>query len=192
MGASPWFDGVWLNEPPHWDISEGVLTLTTASETDFWRTTSYGFVHHTGHALLVDFPDGKAVEWSVEGDFSHEFDQAGILVWAGEQRWIKCGLELADGVLGLGAVVTREVSDWSSAPVPQWNGQRVSLRVSRAGDALTIRARCEPDPWQLVRVAPLGPGMSWKVGPYAASPTREGLTVRFVEGSFTDADASLH
>jgi hypothetical protein len=40
-------------------------------------------------------------------------------------------------------VVTREVSDWSVAPVADWAGRDVHLRVSRQGDALTVRARCD-------------------------------------------------
>lgn len=92
----------------------------------------------------------------------------------------------------LGAVVTRDVSDWSVAPVPAWAGRQVTVRASRSGDALTIRARVEDEAWQLVRVAPLPPGVPLQVGPYCCAPTREGLVVRFAVVRMTPADDHLH
>lgn len=40
---------VWLNEPPAWAEQDGALHVTTAPDTDFWRTTHDGFVRDTGH-----------------------------------------------------------------------------------------------------------------------------------------------
>ena len=39
----------WLNEPPAWREQDGVLSVTTAERTDFWRETHYGFVRDDGH-----------------------------------------------------------------------------------------------------------------------------------------------
>src|SRR5690606_41566187 len=44
-------------------------------------------------------------------------------------------------------------SDWSVAPVPGWAGRLVTVRASRAGDAVTVRARVDDEPFRLVRVA---------------------------------------
>ena len=71
------------------------------------------------------------------------FDQAGIFVRVSAQRWVKAGVEFADGCPSVGAVVTDWRSDWSLAPTPNWGGHRVLLRVSRSGDALTFRDRSE-------------------------------------------------
>ena len=181
----------WLN-PPSQVVREQDDLLVTASEgSDLWRTTSYGFVHDTGHALLAEFPDGTAAEVTFIADFSAQFDQAGLLVRADEQQWIKAGVELADGVPQLGAVVTRGVSDWSVAPVPEWSGQAVVVRASRSGDALTVRARSGAEPWRLVRVAPLPPG-PLRVGLMCCAPTRAGLVVRFTDLRLVAGDASLH
>ena len=187
-----WTPGTWLNEPPAWEITDDTLTVTTGLETDFWRTTSYGFVHDTGHALLYDLPDNTSFECSFDADYSQQFDQAGLMVWAGEEHWVKCGVEYADGVFGIGAVVTSAVSDWSTAPHPTWAGSPVRLRVSRSGDALTIRAQSVGGSWELVRLAPIGPRRTWSAGPYAATPTREGLTVRFFDPLWGLAEESLH
>jgi len=185
--------GEWVNPPVavSGGGASGDFLVTAAANSDFWRTTSYGFVHDTGHALLNDFADGTAMEVSWMLDYDQQFDQAGLLVWHDDRNWIKAGVEFADGAPQLGAVVTREVSDWSVAPVPEWAGREVHLRISRSTDALTVRARCD-GPWQLVRLAPLDPGLSWRAGLFCASPSRAGLTVRFTSLRVGAADGSLH
>ncbi len=84
------------------------------------------------------------------------------------------------------------MSDWSLAPVPDWRGRLVTIRASRSGDALTIRARVDDEPWRLVRVAPLDPDAAVTAGPMCCAPTREGLTVHFTAWLIGTADAGLH
>jgi regulation of enolase protein 1 (concanavalin A-like superfamily) len=184
--------GTWWNKPPTSTISDGLLTITTENESDLWRHTSYGFIHDTGHGLLVPFPDNSAMECDVDATYEQAFDQAGLLVFSSETQWIKCGIEFADGVPQLGAVVTNTVSDWSAGPAPEWGSGPTRFRVSRSGDALTIRAQRPGGAWQLVRLAPLNPDLTWSAGPYAASPSRAGLTVTFQNWKQGKADASLH
>jgi len=186
-----WRHRDWLNPPPQVSRDQDDLLVTAAQGSDLWRTTSYGFIHDTGHALLTDFPDGTAAEVRFIADFSAQFDQAGLLIRADAEQWIKAGVELADGVLQLGAVVTRGVSDWSVAPVPEWSGHAVVVRASRTGDALTLRARSGDETWRLVRVAPLPPG-PLRVGLLCCAPTRSGLVVRFTDLRLVEADHSLH
>jgi regulation of enolase protein 1 (concanavalin A-like superfamily) len=183
--------GTWLNPPVTTELTGDGFAVTAKEHSDFWRTTSYGFIHDTGHVLLNDFPQGSAIEASWILDYDHQFDQAGLMAFADSERWIKAGVEYADGAPQLGAVVTDVVSDWSVAPVNSWMNKEVHLRLSRSGDALTIRARCE-GPWQLVRLAPLDPQREWKVGIHLASPTRSGLTVRFTHLATGPADIDLH
>ena len=111
-------------------------------------------------------------------DFDAQFDQAGVLVRADEEHWVKAGVEVSDGVQQLGAVATHGRSDWSVAPVPAWSGRDVTVRASRTGDALTVRARSDAGSWQLVRVAPLPPG-DLLDGPLllCADPRRAGRAV---------------
>jgi regulation of enolase protein 1 (concanavalin A-like superfamily) len=168
------------------------MLVTAAEGSDFWRETSYGFTHDSGHALLAPFPDGTALEVTFRLDYGEQFDQAGVLVRRDERTWTKAGVEVSDGVPQLGAVVTRGRSDWSVAPVPEWAGREVTVRVSRSGDALTVRARAEDGPWRLVRLAPLDVGADLTAGPFCCAPTRAGLTVRFTRLASTPADRSLH
>lgn len=191
--AVDWSDARWLNPPPSVATDGTDLIVTTGEQTDFWRTTSYGFVHANGHALLIPLPVGAAVEVSfVLADFTDLYDQAGAMLWVDQQTWIKAGVELTDGAAHLGAVVTRGHSDWSAAPVPGWAGHEVTVRMSRAGDAVTVRAQRRGLSWQFVRLAPLDPSAAASAGPFCCSPTREALNVRFTRFSYGPADTALH
>ena len=183
--------GHWLNSPEQINFDGTHLRITAKDKSDFWRETSYGFIHNSGHALLNDFPGNSAVEASWILNYSEQFDQAGLIAWADDEHWIKAGIEYADGAPQLGAVVTSMKSDWSVAPVPNWMNQEVSIRFSRTEDALTIRAKCHDD-WQLVRLLPIDKRFDWKVGIHCASPTRSGLEVTFTSLKHTKADLQLH
>lgn len=190
--AIEWSEASWLNSPEE-VRSDGSNLLVTAREgSDFWRTTSYGFLHDDGHALLTEFVQNTAIEVRFVATFSELYDQAGVLVRVDENTWIKAGVEFTDAVPHLGAVVTHGRSDWSLAPVPDWAGREVTIRVSRAGDAVTVRARCEDEPWRMVRLAPLDPDAVAAAGPFCCAPTRAGLTVRFTGFAVTEPDAGLH
>lgn len=124
--------------------------------------------------------------------FSEQFDQAGIFVRASSERWVKAGVEFADGRPQVGAVVTDGYSDWSLAPVPQWVGRRVLVRISRSGNALTIRARMDDEPLQLVRVVPFPTDLDAEAGPLVCAPSRAGLVVPLHTWRLTEPDARLH
>ena len=191
MKAIPWNQGVWLNPPVSALIENAQLKVTTVQESDFWRNTSYGFVHDSGHALLTDFPAHSSMEVTFLLDYSGQFDQAGIIVHSDSQHWIKAGVESADGFPQVGAVVTSINSDWSLAPVPQWMGKQVTVRASRTTDALTIRARCGEDD-QLIRLAPIDSTLKWSAGPHCASPISTSLDITFTHWTHGDADLALH
>jgi regulation of enolase protein 1 (concanavalin A-like superfamily) len=193
MTKVAWSRGTWLNPPASAEEQDGALVAVSADRTDFWRTTGYGFVHDDGHALLAPFPNGSAVEVAFVGDFREQFDQAGVLVRVTPETWMKAGIEFCDGLPQLGAVVTHGMSDWSQSPAPEdWAGREVTVRVSRSGDALTVRGRCEDGPWRMIRLAPLAPEAEALAGPTFCSPSRAGLQVRFTRFDHGPADESLH
>ncbi|RJK95394.1 DUF1349 domain-containing protein [Vallicoccus soli] len=188
----PWSQGTWLNPPPEAREDGGDLVVLAAGGSDLWRTTSYGFVRDSGHALLAPLAAGEAVEVSFVAAHDRLYDQAGVLVRVDERTWTKAGVEVSDGAPQLGAVVTRGASDWSMAPVPEWAGTTVTVRASRAGDALTLRARSGGGPWRMLRLAPLDPGAAALAGPYLCAPQGEGLRVRFTRWATGPADTGLH
>jgi regulation of enolase protein 1 (concanavalin A-like superfamily) len=120
------------------------LLVTAAQGSDAWRHAAYGFVHDDAHALLAPLPAEAAVEVAFDADFTDQFDQAGVMLRADPRTWIKAGVEFTDGAPYLGVVVTLGRSDWSVRPVPGWAERVVTIRASRAGDAVTIRARVGP------------------------------------------------
>lgn len=193
--ALEWSDGRWTRVPAAIVADGDAIVVTAAEGSDYWRTTHYGFVHDDGHGLLADWVAGTAVEVTFDASsLTGLYDQAGILLFADDRHWVKAGLEVSDGVLHLGAVVTNGVSDWSMAPVPEWAGGLVTIRASRggeAGDAVTLRARTATSGWRTLRVAPFTAGAA-AAGPMICAPLRADLGVRFTRWAVTDADADLH
>lgn len=192
MERIEWTAARWLNPTEDVAYEGSDLLVTARGGSDFWRTTSYGFERDSGHALLIDFPSGSSAEVTFTPEFESLYDQAGLFVRADERTWIKAGVEMSDGYPQLGAVVTHGSSDWSLAPVPEWMGRRVTVRASRAGDAVTVRARVAGEPWRMIRLAPFPADAPASVGPFCCAPERSGLRVRFHEFATGRADRSLH
>lgn len=191
-GRIDWSAGTWTTRPVSVEFLGDDLLVTARAGSDAWRETSYGFVHDDEHALLTELEQDAAVEVAFVLDFDEQFDQAGLFVRVDDETWTKAGVEISDGSASLGAVVTRGMSDWSLSPVDGWSGRIITVRGSRSGNALTIRARVDDEPWRLVRVAPLDPGATVTAGPYCCAPTRSGLRVRFCGWVRTAADDGLH
>lgn len=188
-----WDEGTWTHPPVDTALTpEGHLLVTAADQSDAWRHTSYGFVHESEHALLRPLEIGRAVEVSFRCEFSEAFDQAGVFVSFDPEHWIKAGVERSDGADQVGAVVTNVRSDWSVAPVPEWSGRVVTVRVSRARESVTIRARVDSEPMHLVRVAPTPPDAAAGAGPMVCAPSRPGLVVEFLAWREGPADDTLH
>lgn len=192
MRTVAWSSGTWTVPPVEARAGDDGLVVVTATGSDLWRTTAYGFVHDDGHGLLVPLPDPGAVEVSFVAELPELYDQAGLLLRADEQTWIKAGVERTDGVAHLGAVVTNGRSDWSLAPVEDWVGREITIRASRTGDAVTVRARVEDEPWRMVRLAPMPAGVPVSAGPMCCSPVGAGATVRFTRFAIGEPDATLH
>ena len=187
-----WSQGTWTH-PPAASRTEGTDLFVTAVEgSDAWRNTSYDFVHDSEHALIAPLKTDSAVEVTFIANFEQQFDQAGVFLRIDETKWIKAGVEYADGNNQVGAVVTNNNSDWSVAPVPSWSGKKVTVRASRSKDAVTIRAKVDDEPFNLVRVAWFPVDTEVSAGPFCCAPTRSGLEVRFLSWIVGPADGSLH
>jgi regulation of enolase protein 1 (concanavalin A-like superfamily) len=191
LESIPWSEGEWTRPPVSLTVKDDFLIAEAAEGSDWWRTTSYGFIHDDGHALLRDFPQDSSMEVSFILNFSEQFDQCGILIRSDEENWIKAAVEFSDGYPQLGAVVTQTRSDWSTGRVPEWIGKEVTVRVSRKGDALTVRAKADED-FRLVRVAPFDSRRSWKAGPMLCAPTRAGFVSTITSWRVGEADSELH
>jgi regulation of enolase protein 1 (concanavalin A-like superfamily) len=173
----------WFNEPSTWQRDGAALSLTTDPDTDFWRTTHYGYVRDTGHVLGTGAGEFTLTA-TFRGEYRDQYDQAGIAIRVDERNWIKSGIELVDGHQQISAVVTREFSDWSVAPVA--DPAIVTIKAERAGDTVTITYGLDgAAPETLLRVAYLAPGTTAHAGVMAASPTGKGFTTTFADVSLT-------
>lgn len=170
-------DWRWLNEPRSWSDRDG-LTVTADPDTDFWRTTHYGYDRDSGHVLGVPATGDVTATASFTADYAAQYDQAGIALRVDERRWIKAGVELVDGEFQISTVVTRDFSDWSVVGVGRPG--RVTISAAREGDAVTLRYGLDDaEPTALLRLAYFPPGVEALVGVMAAAPTGPGFTVRF-------------
>ena len=191
MTNQPWASGSWSAEPANAELDGSDLLVTAVKGSDAWRETAHGYINDNAHALLAPMTNGTAVEVTFIADFTGQFDQAGIMLRSSPTHWIKAGVEFADGILQLGAVVTRDTSDWSSNPV-DWSGEEVTLNASRSGNAVVIRAKVGDEPFQMIRLAWVEPELEYAAGPYLCAPTRDGFTVRFTGWQVAAADANIH
>jgi hypothetical protein len=194
MRTIAWDEMTWLNEPPAAEHEGDDLVVSTGRNTDFWHKTAYGFVHDDGHLLGVPFPREAAIEVTFRAEFQAQFDQAGLMLRASPDTWLKTGVELSDGNLYASVVATTGMSDWSVSPLPDAGvGHALTFRASRKGDAVTVRYRIREEPhWHLLRVAWFPPEAELIAGPMCCSPTREGLSVRFAQVQVGPPDALLH
>ena len=152
-------------------------SCTAARGSDAWRTTSYGFVRDSAHALLSDLPDG----WAVAGVVPRRFRPA---VRPGRNHGADRRNPLDQGRCRVLRRCGFRRRRWSptacrtgrSAPVPRLGGQRGhgAGQPLRDGaddanqDAPTTRGGCCG--WRRSTRPP-----SPIAGPYCCAPERDGL-----------------
>ncbi len=84
MENIPWSEMSWLNPPERAEITGDELEVVSGFETDFRRSTSYGFVHDNGHVLSAPLIGDRAIEVSFSGELLEPFDQAGLMCGQGQ------------------------------------------------------------------------------------------------------------
>ncbi len=173
-------DARWHCEPPDWTLTDNVLTLTTGHETDFWQDTFYGFRRDDGHFFGCDVTGDFTAAVGFEADYEVLYDQAGLMMRADADNWLKAGIEYSDETTNFSTVVTRDgQSDWSVISVPKLAGLQ-HVRLTRVQGAV-IAHFLAGNQWHLMRLANFPASLRVSVGPMACSPQRSGLVVRFHE-----------
>jgi regulation of enolase protein 1 (concanavalin A-like superfamily) len=168
----------WYNEPPAWRSEGERLTVTTGPDSDFWRVTHYGFVRDSGHFFYATLAGDAIAEVRVRGAYQDLYDQAGLMIRLDERSWVKCGIELVDGVQQVSAVVTRDFSDWSVIALPTPPAE-LRLRLARRGDSVEIAYGLDGGPLSMLRLAYFPPVIPAQLGVMCASPQGGGFTVSF-------------
>ncbi|MCB9993353.1 MAG: DUF1349 domain-containing protein [Hyphomicrobiaceae bacterium] len=169
----------WLNEPEIWSGDAERLVIATGKETDFWQSTFYGFRRDTGHAWLTPVSGDFSAEVSFTGRYETLYDQAGLMLRTGPEKWIKAGIEFTDGLMHLSTVVTNPVSDWSVVPLHHHSpAEAVHLRITRHDDVVRVQYHLGDGAWQMARLCPFTAADA-EVGPTASSPQRAGFEANF-------------
>lgn len=176
----------WMNPPPKSSIVQDTLYVTTAHDTDFWRITSYGFIHDNGHFFAKKVNGDFTAQVRVHANFKDLYDQAGLMVHIDEKTWIKVGAEFSDGQPMFSTVLTNGKSDWSVMPAPAYkDGFWIRITVSDG----VVRAQYSVDKksWPMLRLAPFPDAAEYAVGPMCCTPKGQGLDVKFSEFELTAA-----
>lgn len=178
--------GSWLNAPEKFTRDEAQLRVTTDANTDFWRTTSYGFIRDSGHFFGTHIDGAFTAQLHVAAQYSALYDQAGMMVRIDAQHWIKCGVEFSDGQLLLSTVLTLDKSDWAVSLAPAMpNG--FWLRVTVEKGVIRVQYSTDGLRWPLLRLAPFPEAGHYLVGPMCCTPERGGLEVVFSQFSLGPA-----
>jgi uncharacterized protein len=182
----------WINEPARWSLGPAGLLVTTDHATDFWRETHYGFIRHSGHLFGYRVTGGFTATVRVQAQYQCLYDQAGLMVLADEQSWVKAGIEWSDGEAMLSSVLTITRSDWATGSF-QGNAADFWIRITVDRGVLRIQASADGQRWPLVRLSPFPLRDQYVVGPMCCSPERAGLDVLFSELSvITPSGKPLH
>lgn len=171
----------WLNEPPNWQQDNRALTVRAAGGTDFWRKTHDSGIRDNGHLYFDRVESDFSATVEIGGEYRDQYDQAGLMVRLDEANWLKCGVELKDGIQYASVVVTRDWSDWSvvklDRPASIW------LRVQRRQSTLEVYFSLDGQTFQLLRQAFLTEASVLSVGPMIAAPKGDGFSAVFKDFS---------
>jgi regulation of enolase protein 1 (concanavalin A-like superfamily) len=170
----------WFNEPASAKQVGDQFVVVTKTKTDFWRKTFYDYVTDNGHFFFMPVTGDFTFESRVAGKYAALYDQAGLMVRVDSANWLKCGLELVDGIGHASVVVTRDFSDWSTvrgvtAKAPLW------WRMVRKGVSLEVLYSEDGKNFTSTRLAYLPLPATVDAGIMCCSPEGAGFEAAFDE-----------
>jgi hypothetical protein len=168
----------WFNEPAKWSEDDGHVRVRPDPQTDFWRVTGYGYVRDNAHIYGEELNSDFDLSVRVEGEYTTQYDQAGVAVRIDDAHWIKTGVELFNGRLRFSTVVTFVHSSWVFADLPQ-DFSALNLSLARRGDAIEISHSTDQNSLELASVVYLEPNTLALAGVMCASPEGEGFSAHF-------------
>ena len=167
----------WMNEPAKWRQGDGELVVQSRGQTDFWRLTHDDGIRDNGHFFHDSIRGDFDARVCLTGQYQDQYDQAGLMVRIDASNWIKCGVELKDGVQYASVVVTRDWSDWSVVRLD--NPTSIWLEIQRRDETLEVRYSLDGERYQLMRQAYFPAKDAVSVGLMIASPIGEGFEASF-------------
>src|SRR5215470_16965442 len=179
----------WLNEPANWQRTGDVLTVSVDPSTDFWRETGYGYIRDSGHVYGEVLAGDLDVSVRIRGVLAAQYDQAGVMLRADEQTWLKTGIEFFEGRPRLSTVLTLGRSSWMVTDLPAGLDD-ILLRVSRRGDAVEVRYLIGEGQAELAALVYMPPDAHVLAGVMAAAPEGPGFRISFHDLHVTERDWS--
>jgi regulation of enolase protein 1 (concanavalin A-like superfamily) len=174
----------WEVAPASWSLDEGpLLTIAAPANSDLFSDPAGGTPVAGAPRLLGPVAGDFQFSARVRCTFAGTFDAGALLLWAGEQQWVKLAFEVSpQGEPMVVSVATDGRSDDANAfVVPD---DAVWLRISRIGAACALHARLDGEDWRFVRHLALPATDGLRAGFLAQSPMGSGATARFDEIGF--------
>jgi regulation of enolase protein 1 (concanavalin A-like superfamily) len=168
----------WFNEPAKWSVDDAQILVHPDPQTDFWRVTGYGYVRDNGHIYGEELTSDFDLNVSVRGNYTSQYDQAGVAVRIDESHWIKTGVERFNDRLRFSTVVTVDNSSWVLADLPEYF-TGLNLSLARRGDALEISFSTDDNPLEMASVVYVEPLALALAGVMCASPEGDGFSACF-------------
>ena len=86
----------WFNEPEAWSIKNNELTMQVTPQSDYWRISHYSFTVDDAPFLYTTCGGEFEVKVKISGDYKVSFDQAGLMLRADKENYIKAGIEFVE------------------------------------------------------------------------------------------------
>ena len=170
----------WFNEPESWKTENGVLTMEVTPQSDYWRISHYGFTVDDAPFLYTLRGGEFEVKVKISGEYKVRFDQAGLMLRADKENYIKTGIEFVDGKYNLSTVVTHKTSDWSVIELDR-PVDFVWIKAVRRLDAVEIFYSFDDKEYTMMRNCWLQDNTPVMVGMMAACPDGNGFRATFEE-----------
>ena len=168
----------WFNEPESWSIKNNKLTMQVTPQSDYWRISHYGFTVDDAPFLYTTRGGEFEVKVKISGDYKVRFDQAGLMLRADKEIYIKAGIEFVDGKYNISCVVTHHTSDWSVITLDK-PIDHIWIKAVRRLDAVEIFYSFDDKEYVMMRNCYMPDNTPVMVGMMAACPDGQGFEARF-------------
>ena len=174
----------WFNEPEHWQIDKGTLTMDVTPNSDYWRISHYGFTVDDAPFYYAEYGGEFEAKLKITGDYKVRFDQAGMMIRLDHENYIKTGIEFVDGKYNLSTVVTHKTSDWSVIALDR-PVDHIWIKAVRRLDAVEIFYSYDDKEYHMMRNAWIEANHPVKIGMFAACPDGNGFKASFSDFKIT-------
>jgi uncharacterized protein len=142
----------WYNKPSKKVIiKDNKIIMKVPERTDCWRKTRQGLLHRTINNVPFHWQkvegDFQCIV-KVSGNFTTDYDKAGIMVRLDEEHWIFTGMEYSNERIHHTTSVANDHTDWSVSPLPdQCEKDGVYFCYKRMGNAYECFHSFDSNKW---------------------------------------------